>query len=491
MQCRPFSNQVFGFLIKQIEASLKEQKKTSCLIRSSCKRLIAGNTNFFVCSSFSQVSKQQSALDPPAHVVIKMPALSPTMKKGNILGWKKDVGESVSPGDVLAEIETDKATMEFESQEEGFLAKILVPSGTQDVPVGQSVAILAEEQSDVSAFENYIPNAEVSSTKTSLSKPTSKESQEDYSKPLIYGPAVHRMLEEYHISDPSKIRRSGAKGRILKEDVLNFLQMLNGKQERSVKQGQPLAEKKPSSSAKTVVQDDMEHNRLSFEDINLTNVRKVIAQRLTESKSTIPHEYCQIHCQVDNLIELRKELRSHSEMSLSINDLIIRATAVALRRVPQVNVVWDENLQRFKPSDRIDISMAVSIENGLITPIIKEADKKGLEEISSTTKELVSKARQGKLKPEEFQGGSFSVSNLGMFGVDSFTAVINPPQACILAIGASERTVDVEDDKPVIRFWMKSTLSYDARIVQRNDAAMFLKEFSAIISSPKEMLLLL
>ncbi|EME26613.1 pyruvate dehydrogenase E2 component (dihydrolipoamideacetyltransferase) isoform 1 [Galdieria sulphuraria] len=417
-----------------------------------------------------------------------MPALSPTMKAGNIIEWKKKVGDSVAPGDVLADIETDKATMEFESQEEGYLAKILVPSGTQDVPVGKLVAILAEDKADVGSLEQFSSTESFRSSETEHStKAKSIKSTSSVEKKL-FGPAVRRMIEEYHISDLSRLTSSGAHGRILKDDVVEYLNN-TGKETR--KQRQEQQPKKPDSKKESIVtkQEDIT-SRTQYEDIPLNNMRKVIARRLTESKTQVPHEYCQIDCQLDKLLELRNIWKTEKNISVLVNDFIIRATAIALRKVPALNVIWDESSQSGKQMDRIDISMAVSIENGLITPIVMEADKKGLLEISNVAKDLIMKARQGKLKPEEFQGGTFSISNLGMFDIDQFTAVINIPQACILAIGTGEKQVLVENNQPVVHTVMKASLSYDARIVQEKDAIHFLREFSDIISSPQENMLL-
>ncbi|GJQ14609.1 hypothetical protein GpartN1_g6400.t1 [Galdieria partita] len=438
---------------------------------------------------FSQAVNENTSADMPPHIVIKMPALSPTMKTGNILEWKRKVGEAIAPGDVLADIETDKATMEFESQEEGYLAKILVPSGTQDVPVGKVVAILAEDKADIVSFEQYSGTESSRSTESDHSAKTrSTKSTETSSVEKIFGPAVRRMIEEYHISDLSQLKSSGAHGRILKDDVVEYL---NNSTEKETKKQQPSPSNKlESKSDSAVTQKENNKSRIQYQDIPLSNMRKVIAQRLTESKTQIPHEYCQILCQLDKLLELRNIWKTERNISISVNDFVIRATAIALKRVPELNIIWDETSQSGKRMDRIDISMAVSIENGLITPIIMEADKKGLLEISNTAKNLIMKARQGKLKPEEFQGGTFSISNLGMFDIDQFTAVINIPQACILAIGTGEKQVQVENNQPIVHTVMKASLSYDARIVQEKDAIHFLREFSDIISSPQENMLL-
>ncbi|KAK4522819.1 hypothetical protein GAYE_PCTG30G0709 [Galdieria yellowstonensis] len=450
---------------------------------------------FTLWRRFAQTANNNNlSTDLPPHVLIKMPALSPTMKTGNIVEWKKKIGESVAPGDVLADIETDKATMEFESQEEGYLAKILVPSGTQDVPVGKLVAILAEEKEDVGAFENYSgTDTQVEESKPDKAKSSSVQTP-TVEKGVVFGPAVRRMIEEYHISDLSSLKHSGAHGRILKDDVVEYLSSTGttSKKQQQQQQQQTKQQKPKSiadqSSSVTPSEDSATHR--TYEDIPLNNMRKVIARRLTESKSQVPHEYCQIQCQLDKVLELRNIWKKERNVSISVNDFVIRATAVALRRVPELNIVWDEASQSGKRMERVDISMAVSIENGLITPIITDADRKGIEEISNTAKELIRKARQGKLKPEEFQGGTFSISNLGMFDIDEFTAVINIPQACILAVGTGEKQVVAKDSQLQVATIMKVSLSYDARIVKQKDAIRFLREFSDNISSPQENMLL-
>uniref|UniRef100_A0A1A9VKI0 Acetyltransferase component of pyruvate dehydrogenase complex n=1 Tax=Glossina austeni TaxID=7395 RepID=A0A1A9VKI0_GLOAU len=411
-------------------------------------------------------------------IEILMPALSPTMSKtgGKIVKWHKKEQDKVEVGDVIAEIETDKAIMEFESVDEGVLAKILVIEGTSGVPVNQLIALMLEEGEDSSVLNNYTSTSINSAVKKEVTK-SAVDNQKSEHQDLNGKPTSHSsvpfqrvtrrkepvsstgMTEGYvegrtKISplakkiaqnegvDVKRLKGTGPYGRIIKADVLESL----------------------SSGIHTE----------SPEIVEVSNMRQVIAQRLTESKQNVPHFYLTVDCQVDKLISLKNEINSADENNkVTINDLIIKAVAFSMKKFPDINSSWiDNKILRYS---NIDISIAVALEDGLITPIVKNADKKGILSISKEVKDLVSRARSGKLKPEEFQGGGFTISNLGMFGIKAFSAIINPPQSCIMAVGASKKQPIVINEKIEIAEIMTVTLSVDHRAV---DGALGAKESS-------------
>ncbi|KAG0202526.1 hypothetical protein BGX33_009669 [Mortierella sp. NVP41] len=378
-----------------------------------------------------------------ATTTLSMPALSPTMTEGTITAWKKKEGEAVSAGDVLLEIETDKAGMDVEATEDGILAKILFPDGSK-VAVNEAIALLAEEGDDLSKVE--IPKATPKAAapakeekkKTPAPKQETQHVQQTASTPSskLISPAVAHLLLQNHISDVTKIPSTGPKGRVLKGDVLAFLGKIKARPapEPTIPQPKTLPPPSPAASKAAAPAPGS-----AFTDSPTTNMRKVIASRLSESKTTVPHSYVTRDIVIDNMMKLRHLLADELQVKVSVNDFLIKAASLALRDVPESNVQFasGDNVKQLKD---IDISVAVATPTGLITPIVKGADSRGLQSISLTVKELADRAKKNKLKPEEYQGGSFSVSNLGMFGVNNFTAIINPPQACILAIGGS-RTV--------------------------------------------------
>lgn len=417
-------------------------------------------------------------------IKILMPALSPTMAEGNLVRWLKSEGDHLKSGDVLAEIETDKATMEVEAVDEGILAKIIVPAGTENVKVNEVIALLLEEGEDSSSLESIMnkesslsqdipttkqPEAvkEVNIGSTSLVK-ESKETQDR----IFASPLARRVAENNQI-ELTSVQGSGPRGRIIKADV-----------EAAVFNKPQPSQAISSSSYKAA--DDLYP---AYEEIKVSNMRKVIAQRLTESKQNVPHFYLTIECEIDELLNLRKQInKSLSETDrISVNDLIIKAISVALKKVPDANASWVEggHVRRYHHAD---ISVAVAIDGGLVTPIIRGAELKSILEISRETKELISKARAGKLKPQEFQGGTFSLSNLGMYGIKNFSAVINPPQGCILAVGAGESMPVARDGKIEIATVMSCTLSVDHRVVDGAVGAEFLKVFKNLITHPVLML---
>lgn len=401
-------------------------------------------------------------------IEILMPALSPTMTEGNLAKWHKKEGDKIKPGDVLAEIETDKATMEIESIDEGILGKILVADGSRGVLINQLIGLILEEDEKPEVLESYIPKnsikieakpkeqAEVISIKA---EPNLSEKGEVR---IIASPLAKRIAADKNI-DLKKIEGTGPRGRIVKADVLN-----------------PKAETIPS------VQISSGRNKEEYISIPNSNIRRVIAQRLVESKQTIPHFYLTLECNIDKLLEAREQMNKDADnYKLSINDFVIKAVAMALKEVPEANASWsDEAIIQY---NNVDISVAVSIDGGLITPIIHNADQRSISAISNQMKFLAKRARENALKPEEFQGGGFTISNLGMFGVKQFMAIVNPPQACILAVGASNKRAIIVNDEIKIATIMDVTLSSDHRVVDGAVGAMFMAAFKKFIENPMKM----
>ena len=438
-------------------------------------------------------------------IQILMPALSPTMTEGTLAQWLKKEGDAVSAGEVIAEIETDKATMEVEAVDEGTLGRILVSEGTEGVAVNTPIALLLEDGEDQAALDTVAagpapaaqpatpeaaPAAEApAETPTAAAPPARVDGQRIFASPL-----ARRLAAEAGL-DLAAIAGSGPHGRIVKVDI-----------ERAIKEGvgkpapakpepaRPTPEAPPRAAAAAAAGPDAralaDAYGLPYTEVKNSNVRKTIARRLTEASQTIPHFYLTIDCEIDALLDLRKQLNARASddgVKLSVNDLVIKAVALALRRVPGANAGWtDDAVLLF---DRVDVSVAVSTDEGLITPIIKEADKKGLATISAEMKDLAGRAREGKLKPEEFQGGTFTISNLGMFGIREFSAIINPPQACILAVGNGEQRPVVRDGAVAVATFMSTTLSVDHRVVDGALGARYLAAFKAIIEDPLSMML--
>ncbi|UCM85129.1 MAG: pyruvate dehydrogenase complex dihydrolipoamide acetyltransferase [Rickettsia endosymbiont of Culicoides impunctatus] len=411
-------------------------------------------------------------------IKILMPALSPTMTEGNIAKWLKKDGDKVAPGDVIAEIETDKATMEVEAVEEGILAKIIVPQGTENVAVNSLIAVLLEEGEDISLLDNFISNidnAAKPSAKPAIVVEESKsvnltpENKTIKDTARIYASPLARRLAAIDNIDLSNIQGSGPHGRIIKKDVLSYLVQ-------------------PTNSGKIRA---VNRNNQEYRAVPNNNIRKIIAKRLLESKQTIPHFYLSIECNMDKLLDIRedinKSLIEESNIKISVNDFVILAVAKALKIVPEANASWYESAIRYY--NNVDVSVAVAIDNGLITPIVRNADQKDLVTLSRELQTLIKKARDNKLTPEEFQGGGFSVSNLGMYGVKSFNAIINPPQSCILAIGASSKRPIVDNDQIKVATMMDVSLSSDHRVVDGAVGAKFLASFKKFIESPALMLI--
>ncbi|EPZ33982.1 Chloramphenicol acetyltransferase-like domain-containing protein [Rozella allomycis CSF55] len=411
-----------------------------------------------------------------------MPALSPTMTQGNLVSWKKKIGDAVNPGDVIAEVETDKAQIDFECQEEGFLVKVLVQEGTKDVPISKPLAVLAENKEDLDSFKDFTVETKPAEAKKVVTPKPVIETQKNESiiekkadvaeakegERLLASPVARMMAKEKGI-DLNLVQGTGPKNRITKWDVQNF---------------------SPKESTQNVQAVASAQSTNLFIDIPLTNMRKVIAQRLTESKSQVPHYYLSVDIRMDSLLALREKLnaKSQQQYKLSVNDFIIKACASALKQHPHVNSSWQKDfIRQYKNAD---ISIAVSTETGLITPIIKNACCKGIATISNEMKELAGKAKANKLQPHEFQGGSFTISNLGMFGIKNFTAIINPPQACILAVGTTEKRVVVEESGSfATQQVMNLTLSSDHRVVDGATGAKFLQTLKGLLEDPITLML--
>uniref|UniRef100_A0AAY5F4F8 dihydrolipoyllysine-residue acetyltransferase n=1 Tax=Electrophorus electricus TaxID=8005 RepID=A0AAY5F4F8_ELEEL len=385
----------------------------------------------------------------PPHMKILLPALSPTMTMGTVQRWEKKVGEKLNEGDLLAEIETDKATIGFEVLEEGYLAKILISEGTRDVPLGTPLCIMVEKESDIQAFTDYVE------TGVATSPPPA---------PLYGSPAS---------------TGTGPDGRITKKDIESFVPT------KAV--APPTAPAAPVPSPAPALAPVPTG---TFTDIPVSNIRRVIAQRLMQSKQTIPHYYLSVDINMDQVLDLRKELNVKADnIKLSVNDFIIKASALACLKVPEANSSWMDTVIR--QNHVVDVSVAVSTPSGLITPIVFNAHIKGLAAISKDITALASKAREGKLQPHEFQGGTFTVSNLGMYGIKNFSAIINPPQACILAVGGSEkRLLPATNERGFdVASMMSVTLSCDHRVVDGSVGAQWLAEFRKFLEKPITMLL--
>ena len=435
-------------------------------------------------------------------IEIKMPALSPTMEEGTLAKWLVKEGDKVSSGDLMAEIETDKATMEFEAVDEGVIAKVLVAEGTDNVAVGTVIAILAEEGEDIADIaaptkdDTPVPAAKASDPKPDATDPNDTGSEaepvgrterqaEDHGRPagaasdgdqrVKASPLARRIAADKGI-DLKTVSGSGPQGRIVKADIEAV--------------GAPAATTEPEVAAapaapmKPASIPDIPH-----EAIKLSNVRKTIARRLSESKQTVPHIYLTVDVRLDPLLKLRTELNAslqERDVKLSVNDLLIKALGVALMQVPKCNVMFTaDQLITFK---RADISVAVSTPSGLITPIVQNADTKSLSAISTEIKDLAARARDNKLKPEEYQGGTASLSNMGMYGIKQFDAVINPPQGMILAVGAGEKRPHVIDDALAIATVMSATGSFDHRAIDGADGAELMRALRALIENPLGML---
>ena len=437
---------------------------------------------------------------------ILMPALSPTMEKGNLTKWLKKEGDVIKSGDVIAEIETDKATMEVEAVDEGVLAKILVAEGAQDVPVNQPIAIIVGEGEDAgSAATADAPKAPPPATvaapmdrePSGSPAPASLKARDPADGRIFSSPLARRLAKDADI-DIALIAGSGPHGRIVERDVRATIAAGGAKSAPVVTAVPPQAKAPAPSGQAPQGMSDATIRKLfdegSFEEIPHDSMRKTIARRLVEAKSTIPHFYLSIDCELDALLTLREQINASAPkdkegkvaFKVSVNDFVIKALALALRDVPDANVTWTEGAML--KHRHADVGVAVSIPGGLITPIIRKAETKTLSTISNEMKDYAVRAKARKLKPEEYQGGSSAVSNLGMFGIRNFSAVINPPHATILAVGAGEKRVIVKNGAPAVADMMSVTLSTDHRAVDGALGAELLAAFRRYIEQPMGML---
>ena len=414
-------------------------------------------------------------------IEILMPALSPTMKEGNLAKWLKKEGDSVESGEVIAEIETDKAIMEVEAIDDGILAKIVVSEGTKNVKVNDLIAVIAEEGEDkdaaIAQIESKKPQTkEPQKQEESKEEPTEEKSEnialeESSNEKRIFASPLARRIAAQEKIDISKVEGSGPRGRVVKYDIESFLYQGNS-----------------SSVSQTYVPQ-------ADKEVPISGMRQVIADRLVKSKQQVPHFYLDVECVVDKFLDFRADINSSApldengkpEFKISINDMLIKASALALNKNPKVNSAWfGDKIIQF---GSVDISVAVAIEDGLMTPIVRNADRKNMIQISREVKELVKKAQSQRLKPEEYQGGGFSISNLGMYSIKSFYAIINPPQSCILSIGNTRETPMFDKNGNVIKkHVMNISLSCDHRVVDGATGAIFLNTLKEFIENPSLMI---
>ncbi len=421
-------------------------------------------------------------------IQVLMPALSPTMTEGTLAKWLKKEGDRLESGDVLAEIETDKATMEIEVVDEGVLGKILVAEGTEAVAVNAPIAVILEDgesAADIEASATPVAPPAPASAPPPQSAPAPAALAKVPAEGHITGanskhgrvfasPLARRIAEQANM-DLAAIAGSGPHGRVVKADV--EAARAGGMAPKVAQTGAP---------AVTIA------GTGGYTEVANSTTRKIIAKRLLEAKQTVPHFYLTIDCRIDGLLEMRKKLNAVAPegdggYKISVNDFVVRAVALALKQVPEANATWTDAAIRL--FDDVDVSIAVATPGGLITPVVRGADKKGLATVSNEVKELAGRARDGKLMPEEYQGGGFTISNLGMYGVKDFAAIINPPQSCILAVGAGEQRPVVKDGALAIATVMICTLSVDHRSVDGAVGAQFLAAFKRIIEEPLTMML--
>ena len=447
-------------------------------------------------------------------VNILMPALSPTMEKGNLAKWLKKEGDTIKSGDIIAEIETDKATMEVEAVDEGVLAKIVVPEGTADVAVNEVIGVIAGEGEDANSVSAPTAAPAESEPAPKAAEPAPAAPAVPASAPAaapspaaqaaapasgnrpFASPLARRLAKEAGI-DLGKVQGSGPHGRIVEKDIEAAKQGGAAKTAPAAAPAGAPAAPKPAAAPLATGPSYEQTKKLfapgSYEEIPHDGMRKTIARRLTEAKQTIPHFYVTLDCELDALLKLRAELNAAAPekdgkpaYKLSVNDMVIKALALALKAVPDANVSWtDSAMLKHKHAD---VGVAVSIPGGLITPIIRDACHKTLSQISNEMKDMAARAKARKLKPEEYQGGTTAVSNLGMFGVKDFAAVVNPPHATILAVGAGEQRVIVKGGQPAVATVMSVTLSTDHRAVDGALGAELLQAFKGYIEKPMAML---
>ncbi|KAI5959760.1 LAT1 [Candida pseudojiufengensis] len=463
---------------------------------------LRSSSNMVNTSSFLTLARMYSSGKFPPHTVIHMPALSPTMTQGNIQEWSKKVGDELQPGEAIAEIETDKASMDFEFQEEGYLAKILLDSGSKDVPVGQPIAVYVEEEKDVPAFKDFTaadageapkpaePEAKEEEKPKEEKKEEVKESKDSKSSSSSSTPSKSAAPTDRIFASPlaktialekgialKGVKGSGPHGRIVAKDLEGL---------ESKPASTPAVS--PSAGAATSA------TGANFEDIPITSMRKTIASRLLQSTQQSPTYIIQSQISVSKLLKLRASLNASADerYRLSVNDLLIKAIAIASVRVPQVNSAWLGEQGVIRQYKNVDVSVAVATPTGLITPIVKDAQNKRLSDISNEVKDLGKRAKIGKLSPEEFQGGTICISNLGMnHAISAFTSIINPPQSAIVAIGTTEKKAvpsEVNEQGFIFDDVITITGTFDHRVVDGALGGEWIKELKRIIENPLEML---
>lgn len=417
-------------------------------------------------------------------IEIKMPMLSPTMTKGIIANWLVEVGDNVVAGDIIVEVETDKVTIEVEANEDGVVSDLLAQLG-DEVPVDAVIVKFAAPGASIAKAEKAAPSEAIAQHKEEAAPVAPLESVVETSPAnssladngaLNMSPLARRMAEQQHL-DAKKIIGSGAKGKIVKRDI-------------ELSMGVDLSKTVQTAAAALPANVEIDYDLLpAFTRKKNSGMRSVVAQRLTESSRDIPHFYMTVDCQIDTLLAMRKQLneRKNATYKISVNDFVIKAVAAAMKIVPEANCMWDGDSVIY--FDQVDVSVAVAVNDGLITPVIKNADSIGLATISNVAKELVTGARDGKLKPANYQGGTFTISNLGMFGIDNFTSIINPPQNGILSVGAGQPKPVVVNGELSIATAMSVTLAMDHRCVDGAIGASFIKAFKEVIEDPISIIL--
>ena len=405
---------------------------------------------------------------------VAMPALSPTMTEGTLARWLVREGDSVAAGDVIAEVETDKAAMELEAADGGLVGRLLVAEGTEGVPVNQPIAVLLGDGEDAAALDGFRPEAAPETPAPPPAAAPRRGGPESAAERIFASPLARRMAERAGL-DLAALRGTGPRGRIVRADV-----------EAALSEGSPQAAPAAADEAAPPVAAPPAG---AGEIVPHTTMRKTIARRLSESKRTVPHFYLTVDCGIDRLLATRRKFaeRGGAGRGISVNDFVIRAAALALREIPDANASWsDDGIVRY---GSVDVSVAVATDGGLIAPVVRNADRKGLGEISAEMKDLAARARSGGLRPEEYRGGTFTISNLGMFGVREFSAIVNPPQAAILAVGAGEPRPVVRDGALDVATVMTCTLSCDHRVVDGAVGARLLAAFKGFVEYPSTMLL--
>ncbi|KAG8229871.1 hypothetical protein J437_LFUL008261 [Ladona fulva] len=508
-------------LIRSSSKQLSRNNVTRCLTsecikgkhynRTSLTSHLVGSHRYTSPSLSISQRYYASDSDFPAHNKVLLPALSPTMEKGTIISWEKKEGDKLNEGDLLAEIETDKATMGFETPEEGYLAKILISAGSKDVPIGKLVCIIVENEEDVAAFKDYKDTGEAAGPPKAAAAPPPPSPSAAPPMPPPPPPPPSPVVPPPTVAPPTPAATTPG-GRVFASPLARRLAAEKGLDLGAVGSGSgmyasvtsadltaaPAAAAAPPAAIPRAP-------GAAYTDIPVSNIRAVIAQRLLESKQNIPHYYLSVDINMDKVMALRKEFNDQlaskkpaktpegveiKPQKLSVNDFIIKAAASACKKVPEANSSWMGTVIR--EYHTVDVSVAVATPRGLITPIVFNAERKGLADINHDVQILAEKARAGKLQPHEFQGGTISISNLGMFGVKNFSAIINPPQACILAVGSTEKRIipdENSEDGHSVANMLSVTLSCDHRVVDGAVGAQWLAAFRSFLERPHTMLL--